>query len=47
MRYVELNSVTSKSSKQKSFYTFGDIDFLESPEKLHKKLSETLGADLI
>ena len=28
-----------------SFYTFEDIDLRESHAKLHKKLSETLGAD--
>ena len=30
-----------------SFYTFEDIDLRESHAKLHKKLSETLGADSI
>ena len=30
---------------KKSFYTFEDIDLGESDAKLHKKLSETLGAD--
>ena len=31
---------------KKSFYTFEDIDLRESHAKLHKKPSETLGADL-
>ena len=30
---------------KKSFYTFEDIDLRESHAKLHKKPSETLGAD--
>ena len=30
---------------KKSFYTFEDIDLREPHTKLHKKLSETLGAD--
>ena len=30
---------------KKSFYTFEDIDLRESHATLHKKLSETLGAD--
>ena len=30
-----------------SFYTFEDIDLREPHTKLHKKLSETLGADSI
>ena len=30
---------------KKSFYTFEDIDLRESHAKLHRKLSETLGAD--
>ena len=30
---------------KKLFYTFEDIDFQESHAKLHKKPSETLGAD--
>ena len=30
---------------KKSFYTFEDIDSRESHAKLHKKTSETLGAD--
>ena len=30
---------------RKSFYTFEDIDLRESHAKLHKKPSETLGAD--
>ena len=30
---------------KKSFYTFEDIDLRESHPKLHKKQSETLGAD--
>ena len=30
---------------KRSFYTFEDIDLRESHEKLHKKPSETLGAD--
>ena len=32
---------------KKSFYMFEDIDLRESHAKLHKKLSETLGADSI
>ena len=32
---------------KKSFYTFDDIDVRESHAKLHKKPSETLGADWI
>ena len=36
--------LTNQVSK-KSFYTFGDIDLRESHAKLHKKQSETLGAD--
>ena len=36
MHHVELNSGTSKSSKQKSFHTFEDIDLRESHAKLHK-----------
>ena len=32
---------------KKSFYTFEDIDLQESHAKLHKKPSETLGADWI
>ena len=32
---------------KKSFYTFEDIDLQESHAKLHKKPSETLGADSI
>ena len=32
---------------KKSFHTFEDIDLRESHAKLHKKTSETLGADLI
>ena len=30
---------------KKSFYTFEDIDLRESHAKLHRKPSETLGAD--
>ena len=30
---------------EKSFYTFEDIDLREFHAKLHKKRSETLGAD--
>ena len=30
---------------KKSFHTVEDIDLRESHAKLHKKLSETLGAD--
>ena len=30
---------------KKSLYTFEDIDLRESHAKLHKKRSETLGAD--
>ena len=30
---------------KKAFYTFEDIDLREPHEKLHKKPSETLGAD--
>ena len=30
---------------KKSFYTFEDIDLREAHAKLHKKPSETLGAD--
>ena len=43
---VELSSGTSKSS-EKSFYAFEDIDLRESHAKVHKKPSETLGADSI
>ena len=32
---------------KKSFYTFEDIDLGESHAKVHKKPSETLGADSI
>ena len=32
---------------EKSFYTFEDIDLRESHAKVHKKPSETLGADSI
>ena len=32
---------------KKFFYAFEDIDLRESHAKLHKKLSETLGADSI
>ena len=31
---------------KKSFYTFEDIDLRESYAKLHKKPSETLGAQI-
>ena len=37
---VLLNQVSKKS-----FYTFEDLDLRESHAKLHKKPSETLGAD--
>ena len=47
MHHVELNSGTSKSSNKKSFCTFEDIDLRESHPKVHKKRSETLGADSI
>ena len=30
---------------KRSFYTFKDLDLREFHEKLHKKPSETLGAD--
>ena len=30
---------------KRPFYTFEDIDLLESHARLHKKLSETLGGD--
>ena len=39
--------LTSKSSNKKSFYTFEDIVLRKSHTKLHRKLSETLGPDLI
>ena len=47
MHHVELNSGTSNQVSKKSFYTFEDIDLPESHAKLHKKPSETLGADSI
>ena len=37
MHQVELNPGTSKSSKEKSFFTFKDIDLRECHEKLYKK----------
>ena len=39
--------VLSNQVSKKSFYTFEDIDLRESHAKLHKKPSETLGADSI
>ena len=47
MYHVELSSGTFKSISKKSFYMFEDIDLRESHVKLHKKPSETLGADSI
>ena len=37
--------VLSNQVSKKSFYTLEDIDLRESHAKLHKKASETLGAD--
>ena len=37
--------VLPKQVSKKSFHTFEDIDLRESVPKLHKKPSETLGAD--
>ena len=37
--------VLQNQVSKKSFYTFEDIDLRESHAKLHKKSSETLGAD--
>ena len=48
MHHVELNSGTVPNQvSKKYFYTFEDIDLRESHAKLHKKLSESLGADSI
>ena len=47
IHHVRLNSGTSKSSKQRSFCTFEDINLRQSDAKLHEKPSETLGADPI
>ena len=40
-----LIQVLPNQVSEKSFHTFEDIDLRESHEKLHKKPSETLGAD--
>ena len=45
MHHVELNSGTSKSSKQKVLHTSEDNDLRVSDAKLHKKPSETLETD--
>ena len=37
--------VLPKQVGKKSFHTFEDIDLRESHAKVHKNLSETLGAD--
>ena len=37
--------VLSNQVSKKSFYTLEDIDLRESHPKLHKKPSDTLGAD--
>ena len=47
MHLVGLNSVTPNQVSEKSLYTFEDIDSREFHPKLHKKPSETLGADSI
>ena len=41
---VSIQVLPNQVSK-KSFHTFEDIDLRESHAKLHKKTSETLGAD--
>ena len=42
--WSSVHVLPNQVSKQ-SFYMFEDIDLRESHAKLHKKLSETLGAD--
>ena len=42
-----LIQVLSNQVSKKSFHTFEDIDLREFQAKLHKKPSETLGADSI
>ena len=37
--------VLPNQASKKSFYTFADIDLREPHTKLHRKPSETLGAD--
>ena len=45
MHHEEPIQVLPNQVSKKSFYTFEDIDLRESHAKLHKKPSETLGAD--
>ena len=47
MHHVELNQVLPNQISKTSFYTFEEIDLRESHAKLHKKASESLGADSI
>ena len=42
--HVGLNQVLPNRVSETSFYTFEDIDLREFHAKIHKKLSETLGA---
>ena len=42
--WSSIQTLLNQVSK-KSFHTFGDIDLGESSAKLHKKPSETVGAD--
>ena len=44
MMWSSIQVLPNEVSK-KSFYAFEDIDLRESHVKLHKKPSETLGAD--
>ena len=43
--WSSIQVLPNKVSKKKSFHTFEDIDLQKSHAKLHKKPSETLGAD--
>ena len=48
-KYIMFSSIQllPKQVSKKSFYTFEDIDLRASHAELHKKPSETLGADWI